>query len=101
MHGASTGADTFQLPEHMAIKFGRNTDFKALFLEIHYNNPEQATDAKDSSGFTALITTQPREHEYDFAPPRFPPNCSDVMCLHTEKTGFVSLLLSTLMRVCP
>lgn len=59
-----TGADTFALPKNMGIKFGQSTDFKSLMLEVHYNNPEGGTNATDSSGFTAHVTTTPREHEY-------------------------------------
>lgn len=58
----ATGADEFPLPNNMAIKYGKSTSFKALFLEIHYNNPEGETNATDSSGFTAMLTTKPREH---------------------------------------
>jgi hypothetical protein len=36
---------------------------KSLHLEIHYNNPEGDTNATDSSGLTALITTTPRDIE--------------------------------------
>ena len=47
----------------MAIKYGKSTPFEAVFMEIHYNNPEGATDATDASGFTAILTTTPREHK--------------------------------------
>ena len=64
--GESAGADEFILPKDMAIKYGKSTPYKALFLEIHYNNPEAVTDATDSSGFTAFYTSKPREIECDF-----------------------------------
>jgi hypothetical protein len=51
------------MPKNMAIKYGKSTPFKSMFLEIHYNNPEGDTNATDASGFTALLTTKPREHE--------------------------------------
>jgi hypothetical protein len=57
------GGDQFSMPSNMAIKYGKSTPFKAMFLEIHYNNPEGDTNATDASGFTALLTTKPREHE--------------------------------------
>jgi hypothetical protein len=52
----------------MGMKFGKSTPFKALLLEIHYNNPEGDTNATDASGFTTFLTTKPREHECALAP---------------------------------
>jgi hypothetical protein len=52
------------MPKNMAIKFGKSTPFKAIFMNMHYNNPEGDTNATDSTGFTAFLTTKPREHEY-------------------------------------
>jgi hypothetical protein len=60
---ACAGSDTFVMPKHLALKFGISTEFKAVFLEIHYNNPRGVKDAMDSSGFTIFMTTKPREHE--------------------------------------
>jgi hypothetical protein len=47
----------------MGIKFGKSTPFKAVLLEIHYNNPEGETNATDASGFTTFLTTKPRQYE--------------------------------------
>jgi hypothetical protein len=57
------GSDNFALPNNTAIKFGKTTGLKSLFMQVHYNNPEGVSDATDSSGFTAFLTTQPRQHE--------------------------------------
>ena len=57
----ATGADTVTIPKDMGIKLGKDSGYKAVHLQIHYNNPEGVTDAKDSSVWTAYATTQPRE----------------------------------------
>ena len=51
------------LPKNMAMKLGKEDGFKALYLQMHYNNPNGDTDAKDSSAFIAYATSKPREHE--------------------------------------
>lgn len=83
MHGrtafVATGSDTFALPNNMGMKFGQGTDFVSMMLEIHYNNPEGATEARDSSGFTALVTTTPRELE---CASQTSPDCQDALWIH-------------------
>lgn len=59
----STGGDTIAIPKDMGIKLGKDSGYKAVYLQIHYNNPEGITDATDSSGFTAYATTTPRDKE--------------------------------------
>lgn len=59
----ATGADTRSLPKNMATKLAKDGGYKAVYMQIHYNNPEGDTNATDSSGFTAYATSQPREHE--------------------------------------
>lgn len=59
-----TGGDVMPLPSNMALKIEKDGEYKSVFVQIHYNNPDGVTDATDSSGFTAYATSLPREHEY-------------------------------------
>lgn len=60
----AAGADYLAMPKNMAVKLAKDSNYKAVYIQIHYNNPEGVADAKDSSGFTAYATSKPREHEY-------------------------------------
>jgi hypothetical protein len=58
-----TGGNQLAFPKNMAMKLGKDDGWKALYLQIHYNNPEGDNNATDSSGFTAYMTSKPREIE--------------------------------------
>jgi hypothetical protein len=57
------GGTQLAFPKSMAMKVGKDDGWKAVYLQIHYNNPEGDTNATDSSGFTAYMTSRPREIE--------------------------------------
>lgn len=61
--GVASGGDTIAMPKDMGIKLAKDGGFKAVYLQIHYNNPEGAAGEKDSSGFSAHATSTPREKE--------------------------------------
>ena len=59
----ASGGDTIAMPKDMGIKLSKDGGFKAVYLQIHYNNPEGVAGEKDSSGFSAHATSTPREKE--------------------------------------
>jgi hypothetical protein len=61
LYSWAPGSEFFALPKKLHMRLGKDTPFKAVAVQMHYNNVDGVTNETDSSAFEVYHTTKPRE----------------------------------------
>lgn len=57
------GGSSFPLPAHVGLPLDESAAENIFVLEIHYDNPEEKTGFRDSSGFEIVLVPATREYD--------------------------------------
>lgn len=60
------GLNVYSLPSDVALPLGPGTSFRAMAVQVHYNNPAGTEGVLDTSSITFHLTTTPRVHDMAF-----------------------------------